>query len=347
MEELNKLIVQEIEFMEGYDLQKASNLIYKFVDDLTNWYIRRSRRRFWKSEDDADKKHAYATLYHVMVTLCKVIAPFMPFLSEEMYRNLTGEESVHLADYPKPARSMGGVLSQVEGRLQEEMFLAKTIVSLGLAARAKAKIKVRQPLSRIQIALGDQYDPSLLSDEIEIIKEELNVKAVELIKDPKELATVIAKPNAKLLGPKYGKDVQKIIIEAKSGKFTKLDNGNIKVAEFELTPEEMEIAYLGKEGFNVETESGILVALDTKITPKLEQEGVARDLVRQIQDLRKAANYNVSDRIKVALINANAEMIRNFGDYIKSETLASSFETDIEEPDQFGAYEGVIIKIKR
>jgi len=345
LEELNKLIVQEIEFMEGYDLQKASNLIYKFVDDLTNWYIRRSRRRFWKSEDDADKKQAYTTLYSVMVTLCKIIAPFMPFVSEEIYRNLTGAESVHLADYPKPARTAVSAIGQ--SHLQEEMFLAKTIVSLGLAARAKAKIKVRQPLSRIQIALGDQYNPNLLSDEIEIIKEELNVKAVELIKDPKELATVIAKPNAKLLGPKYGKDVQKIIVEAKSGKFKKLDNGNIKVAEFELTPEEIEIAYLGKEGFNVETEAGILVALDTKITPELEQEGVARDLVRQIQDLRKAANYNVSDRIKVALINANSEMLKNFGDYIKSETLASSFEKDIDEPDQFGEYDGVTIKIKR
>ena len=352
LEELNKLIVQEIEFMEGYDLQKASNLIYKFVDDLTNWYIRRSRRRFWKSEDDADKKHAYATLYRVMVTLCKVIAPFMPFLSEEMYRNLTGEESVHLADYPKPARKTEtrvteGALRPSSGRLQEEMFLAKTIVSLGLAARAKAKIKVRQPLSKIQIALGDQYDPTLLDDEIEIIKEELNVKSVDLIKEPKELATVIAKPNAKLLGPKYGKDVQKIIVEAKSGKFTKLDNGNIKVLDFELTPEEMEIAYLGKPGFNVETEAGILVALDTKITPELEQEGVARDLIRQIQELRKAADYNVNDRIKVALINANAEMLKNFGDYIKSETLATTIEKDLGDPDQFGEYDGVTIKIKR
>jgi len=342
IEELNKLIVQEIEFMEGYDLQKASNLIYKFVDDLTNWYIRRSRRRFWKSEDDTDKKNAYETLYEVMTTLCKVIAPFMPFLSEEIFKNLTGEESVHLADYP-----LSSERAISKSHLQEEMFLAKTTVSLGLAARAKAKIKVRQPLSKIQIALGDQFDPKLLDDQIEIIKEELNVKAVELIKDPKELATIIAKPNAKLLGPKYGKDVQNIIIEAKSGKFERLSNGNIRVSNFELTPEEMEIAYLGKEGFNVETEAGILVALDTKITPELEQEGIARDLVRQIQELRKTADYNVNDRIKIALVNADADMLKNFSDYIKSETLATSIEKDIDKPDQFGEYEGVTIKIKR
>jgi isoleucyl-tRNA synthetase len=342
LEELNKLIVQEIEFMEAYDLQKASNLIYKFVDDLTNWYIRRSRRRFWKSEDDGDKKQAYETLYEVMTTLSKIIAPFMPFLAEEIYKNLTGEESVHLTDYPKPRSA-----ATTSSRLQEEMFLAKTIVSLGLAARAKAKIKVRQPLSRIQIALGDQFDATLLDDQMEIIKEELNVKAVELIKDPKELATVIAKPNAKLLGPKYGKDVQKIIVEAKSGKFQRLANGNIKLTDFELTPDEMEIGYLGKEGFDVETEAGILVALDTKITPELEQEGIARDIVRQIQELRKAADYNVNDRIKVALINVKSDLLKNFGDYIKSETLAISIENDLEEEDQFAEYEGMTIKIKR
>lgn len=341
LEELNKLIVQEIEFMEGYDLQKASNNIYKFIDDLTNWYIRRSRRRFWKSEDDGDKKQAYETLYKVMTVLCQIIAPFMPFLAEEIYKNLTGEESVHLTDYPKAKKSAEN------SDLQNEMFLAKTIVSLGLAARSKAKIKVRQPLSKIQIALGDQYDPALLKDQIEIIKEELNVKSVDLIKDPKELATVIAKPNAKLLGPKYGKDVQKIIVEAKSGKFDKLPNGNIRVLNFELTPEEMEIAYLGKEGFNVETEAGILVALDTKITPELEQEGLARDIVRQIQELRKAADYSVNDRIKVALINVKSDLLKNFGDYIKSETLATSIEPDIGDPDKTSEFEDVVIKIKR
>ncbi len=341
LQELNKLIVQETELMESYDLQKASNLIYKFVDNLTNWYIRRSRRRFWKSEDDGDKKQAYETLYHVLTTLCQLIAPFMPFVSEEIYRNLTGEESVHLADYPTP---VGG---DAHPHLSEEMFMAKTIVSLGLAARAKTKIKVRQPLSKIQVALGDQYDSKLLNDQLDIIKEELNVKEVEVIDNPSKLATVIAKPNAKLLGPKYGKDVQTIIQEAKSGKFERLDNGNLKVLDFELLPEEMEIAYLGKEGFDVETEEGILVALDTKLTPKLEMEGKARDLVRQIQELRKAADYKVDDRIQVALINADKKLIQEFGDYIKAETLATSLENDIEKPDQFAEYEGVTVKIKR
>ena len=340
---LNELIEAEIDHMGKYDLQKASNEMYKFVDDLTNWYIRRSRRRFWKSEDDGDKKSAYETLFTVLTKLCQVIAPFMPFVSEEIYRNLTGEESVHLSNYPKP--SPEGEIGQ--SRLLEEMFLAKTIVSLGLASRAKLKIKVRQPLSKVQIAFGDQYDKNLLKDQEEIIKEELNIKEIEVIDNPSDLATVIAKPNAKLLGPKYGKDVQKIISEAKSGKFKRLDNGNIKVLDFELIPEELEIAYLGKEGKDIETEAGILIALDVNITPELEMEGLARDLVRQIQDLRKKADYNVDDRIQIALVGANSELIEKFGDYIKSETLSITIENDISNPDQSAEFEGVTIKIKK
>lgn len=338
---LNELIETEIKLMESYDLQRASNAIYSFVDSLTNWYIRRSRRRFWKSEDDDDKKMAYQTLYTVLVKLCQIIAPFTPFLSEEIYRNLTNEESVHLTAYPKPDKKAR------DPKLMQEMFVTKTIVSLGLASRAKNKIKVRQPLSKVQIALGGQYDKKIIDDQIEIIKEELNVKEVEFIDNPSDLATIIAKPNAKLLGPKYGKEVQKIIMEAKEGRFKKLDNGNIKILNFELTPEEMEIAYLGKEGTDVETEEGILIALDTKITPALELEGQARDIVRQIQEMRKSADYKVDDRIQIALINAPNDLIEKFGDYISSETLTTSIEDDIKEPDEFGEYEGVTIKIKR
>ncbi|MBN2306984.1 class I tRNA ligase family protein [Candidatus Peregrinibacteria bacterium] len=339
--ELNKLIVQETEFMNGYDLQKASNAMYAFVDSLTNWYIRRSRRRFWKSEDDSDKKMAYGTLFKVLTTLCQIIAPFTPFVSEEIYRNLTGEQSVHLSDYPKPSKS------KADEKLMEEMFIAKTIVSLGLASRAKLKIKVRQPLSKVQVALADQYDKSLLKDELEIIKEELNVKKVEVIDKPGDLATVIAKPNAKLLGPKYGKEVQTIIQTAKSGKFERLDNGNIKVLDYELTPEEMEIAYLSKEGADIETEAGILVALDTEVTPELQMEGKARDLVRQIQELRKAADYKVDDRITVALIGVDSKLLDKFGDYIKTETLATEILTKMEDGDQFVEFEGVTIKVKK
>lgn len=339
--ELNNLIVHETELMNGYDLHKASNAIYAFVDGLTNWYIRRSRRRFWKSEDDGDKAMAYATLHHVLVTLCQLIAPFTPFISEEIYRNLTGEVSVHLSDYPKPSNG------KKDEKLIEEMFIAKTIVNLGLASRAKLKLKVRQPLQKVQVALAEQYDRSLLNDELEIIKEELNVKEVEVIEKVGDLATVIAKPNAKLLGPKYGKEVQAIIQAAKAGEFEKLEDGSIKVLGYELTAEEMEIAYLGKEGADIETAAGILVALDTTLTPELEREGVARDLVRQIQDLRKAADYKVDDRITVALSGADPVLLKEFGEYIKTETLATELVSELKNPDQSAELEGIIIQVLR
>lgn len=246
-----------------------------------------------------------------------------------------------MAEYPKASKI------EADTTLEGEMFLAKTVVSLGLAARSKLKIKVRQPLRKIQVALGGQYSPELLKGQIEIIQEELNVKEVELIKDAAAIATVVAKANAKVLGPKYGKEVQTIIQEAKAGRFERLSNGNLRILNFELTPEEIEIAYLGKEGFNIETEAGLLVALDTVITPELELEGEARDLVRQIQDLRKAAKYHVSDRIKIALINVKPELIAQFGETIKAETLATSIEPDLAEPDQFATQDGITIKVKR
>ncbi len=339
--ELNKLIEIETQYMESYDLQKASNAIYSFVDSLTNWYIRRSRRRFWKSDDDGDKAMAYQTLYTVLTTLCRIIAPFMPFVSEEIYTSLTGEDSVHLTDYPKMDKS------QIDEVLMQEMFVTKTIVSLGLAFRSKLKIKVRQPLAKVQIALAEQYTQALSDPQLETIKEELNVKTIELIANPSDLATVIAKPNAKLLGPKYGKDVQKIIQTAKSGAFERLDNGNLKVLDFELLPEEMEIAYLGKEGGDIQTEAGILVSLDTVLTPELEMEGQARDLVRQIQELRKTADYKVDDRIVVAFANIENEVIEQFGNYIKNETLAESIQETLDTPDQSANFEGIDIHIKK
>ncbi|PIZ73813.1 isoleucine--tRNA ligase [Candidatus Peregrinibacteria bacterium CG_4_10_14_0_2_um_filter_43_11] len=339
--ELNQLIAEQIEFFKNYDLQKASNAIYKFTDDLTNWYIRRSRRRFWKSEDDEDKNHAYSTLYTVLTKLCQVLAPFMPFMPEEIYKNLTGEESVHLTAYPKPDPKV------YDKALMHETHLAKTIVSLGLAARAKQKIKVRQPLQKIDIVLSDPGDQALIADQIETIKEELNIKEVEFIDNPDTFATKIAKPDAKVLGPKYGKQVQDIIQAAKQGDFEELGNGNIKVLMYELTPEEISIDYIPKGDFDVESAEGILIALETKITTELKQEGAARDLVRQIQDLRKKANYKVNDRIEVSISGAEETLLKNFGDYIKNETLATALKTEIEAPDETAEYEGMVIQVKK
>ncbi len=340
LQELNKLIVQERSFMEAYDLQKASNALYEFIDNLTNWYIRRSRRRFWKSEDDADKAMAYETLHQTLVTLCQVLAPFMPFVSEEIYRNLTGEESVHLSAYPKAAKAKTDVV------LESEMRLAKAVVSLGLAARAAKKIKVRQPLQKAQVALGET-DPKILQGQTETIMEELNVKEVEFLKDVSSIASVIARPNSKLLGPKYGPQMQEILREAKAGKFEKLSNGNVRILNIELLPSEIEIAYEPKEGFDVQAGQGVLVALDTTVTPELAMEGEARDVIRQLQELRKAAGYTVSDRIRIALINASPELLERFGELIKKETLATAIESDLELPDQAAPLDHMVLKVKR
>lgn len=346
--ELNELIAKQVEYFAIYDLQKASNSIYKFVDDLTNWYIRRSRRRFWKSEDDADKNHAYSTLYQVLTTLCKVLAPFTPFMPEEIYRNLTGEESVHLSRYPKPDQKV------YDETLIHEIHLAKTIVNLGLAARGKEKIKVRQPLRKVDIVLADPADHALLSDQLETIKEELNVKEINFVDDPGEFAVRIARPNAKLLGPKYGGAVQQIILAAKNGQFEQTGkNIVVEVGEgetlqrYELTPEEISIDYEPKGDFDVESAEGILIALDTVVTPELELEGRARDLVRQIQELRKTAGYKVDDRIQIALVDADRELLEKFGQYLQTETLATDLLPDISSADKTAEFEGITIKVKR
>jgi isoleucyl-tRNA synthetase len=317
--ELNRVVADTTAYMEKYELLKATETLLAFLDGLTNWYIRRSRRRFWKSENDGDKNQAYETLYRVLVTLCKLFAPFMPFVTEEMYRNLTGEESVHLSNWPTSDAKL------INKKLNQEIAYTRTIVALGHAARAKSRIKVRQPLLKIELALPEKINPAIIKEQLDVIKEELNVKDVTWIKDLENTVQVVARPNAKLLGPKYGADVQKIIIAAKEGKFKKLEDGRVQVLDFELKPEEFEIAYLGKEGQNVESNEGVVVILDTNVTPELKLEGIARDIVRTIQDLRKQADLNVSDRIVVGIKTSDVEVkdaIEKFTDYIQKETLA-------------------------
>lgn len=321
---LNSLIEEVTEQMEDYNLTKATRPLVEFVDHLSNWYVRRSRRRFWKSENDKDKWEAYQTLHTILLQFSQLLAPFMPFLADEIYRNLsqgTGadhHESVHLSDWPKSNKKL------INGDLNEEIHLARRIVNLGHALRGKKKIRVRQPLSKVRIGLPHSVDPKVVLLQKEVILEELNVKELELLKDPGELADFVALPNAKLLGPKYGKDVQKIIQEAKTGKFKKEKSGKIKVAGFTLEPEEIELAYRGKEGVDIESEEGVVVNLDLTITEDLYKEGLMREVVRAVQDLRKDAGYEVSDHIQL-LVKAEGkleEAITEFADEIREETLA-------------------------
>ena len=330
---LNGLITEVTTNMEEYNLSKATRPMVDFVDDLSNWYLRRSRRRFWKSDNDADKTEAYQTLYTVLVTFSKLLAPFMPFMADEIYRNLTSEDSVHLVAWPVADATFQNPA------LDEEIALGRLVVNLGHAIRGKKKLRVRQPLNKVIVGLPKSVNPAIVELQKEVILEELNVKNLELLKDAGEVAELAALPNAKLLGPKYGKDVQTIINECKQGNFVIQPDGKVTVAGFTLEPEEVELAYRGKAGMDVEADGGVVVALDTQITDALYEEGLMREVVRLVQDLRKEANYQVSDRIEL-LIKTEGKLedaILHFSDVIKEETLAvelqvsGDLESDLEK----------------
>ncbi|MFA5829107.1 MAG: isoleucine--tRNA ligase [Candidatus Gracilibacteria bacterium] len=352
MSELNELILSVSEEMDTYNLTKATRPMLEFVDNLSNWYVRRSRRRFWKSENDADKFEAYQTLYVVLVELSKLLAPFMPFLADEIYKNLTtaeagsstGEESVHLADWPKANKK------HIKPELNQETHVVRKIVALGHAVRDKANLKVRQPLNLVQVALPKTISEKLVLQQKDVICEELNVKNLEILKDVHAVITQVVMPNAKVLGPKYGKDVQEIIRKAKAGEFEIHADGTIKVGEFILTGDEVQIGFHGKEGFDVASDEGISVVLDTVVSEELKQEGQAREIIRVVQDLRKEAGYNVSDRIYV-YIHAPKPLdsaVTNFADYICRETLAMELQDkgDFEwDKERVVDVDGVEIKV--
>ena len=312
--ELNELTKEVREGFDNYKLNEATRPIVKFMDNLTNWYIRRSRKRFWKSENDWDKMEAYETLYTALVELSKIIAPFMPFISEHIYKELTGKDSVHLSDFPSYDETL------INEKLNSDTDLVQKIITLGLAWRANQKIRVRQPLQSITIteSLDDYYT--------NIIKEELNVKEV-LVVDGNTLAQQICKPNGRAIGPKFGKDVKFIMSEAKSGNFELLDNGNVKVGEFELEAWDFELVFESADSWAlIEADFGMVIAMDPNISEELKLEWYARDIVRHIQEARKEADYQVDDRIQVAL--QGAENILNwFKQYIENETLSIIVES--------------------
>jgi len=334
LSELNVLVKEVTENMDSYNLTWATRPMMDFLENLSNWYVRRSRRRFWKSENDGDKADAYQTLYTVLTTFCKILAPFMPFISDEIFINLTGKKSVHMEDWPKAREAL------MNKNLNKEMAAIRKIVSLGLAVRGKAKIKVRQPLALLQVALPRGVQKKWITAQKSVILEELNVKALEILDEAGKSIQRYVLPNARVLGPKYGKDVQVIINDAKAGKFEILDDGRVKVGKFVLEASEAEVGYKGQEGYDVESQDGVVVILDTHVTEDLVLEGYAREIVRSIQDMRKEVNYNVSDRIDMSVIvqdggadNTSDEggvsrAVTRFTDYIKKETLAVDLSQD-------------------
>ncbi len=323
--ELHTLTWEVRKSLDSYKINEAAKPIVKFMDNLTNWYIRRSRKRFWKSDTDSDKLEAYSTLYDVLVEVSKVIAPYMPFVSEYVFKNLTGKESVHLELYPvkNPA--------WVFGELNENTAEVQVLITLWLAARANAKQRVRQPLSYVKVT--HELTPYFT----EILKEELNVKEVKVFAED-EIPSQICKPNARLIGPKFWWDVKFIISEAKAGNFSLLENWNVKVWEFELLPWEFEIEFISAWAASntsevLESGNGKVIALDTTITEELKLEWYTRDIVRHIQESRKEADFNVDDRIEISISwDMVWEILGKFKSYIEAETL-STIVSDLQKAD--------------
>ena len=320
---LNKLVRDVTSAFEEYDLNRVTRLIIPFInDDLSNWYIRSNRRRFWESELTESKKAVYLTTYEVLVTLCKLCAPITPFITEEIYKNLTGEESVHLADYPVYDELL------INDEVEEKMDLVRDICSLGRFAREDAKIKVRQPISEV---LLDKNVSKLINEFESVIKEELNVKEITYIDNMTDYLDYIIKPNFREVGKMFGSNV---------GEFTKLlgtlsvkdietlKTDSIKVdfmgSELEITPSMVLITVNVKDGYCSSNNGRVFVILNTELNEDLILEGLAREIVRKVQSLRKDNDYVITDRIK--LYYDGSEMIDKtidkYSDYIKNETLA-------------------------
>lgn len=329
---LHALVKDVTTALENYDILGATRPLETFVDQLSNWYLRRSRRRFWKSESDADKQAAYATLYEALVTLSKLLAPTMPFIADELHQNLVrsfddeAPLSVHLAKWPQYNPAL------IDEALNREMNLVMKLASLGHAARNKANRKVRQPLAEIAFSVGNMEERQVVEKYAGLLEDELNVKKVRPLDTASEVVDYSIKPLPKQLGQKYGSRfpaIQKAILEmnASQASLKLLAGENLKVSVndemIEILPEEVEVRAQARAGFAVASEGGYLAALVTDLTFELVREGLAREFVRRVQDLRKQADLDIADRIHLYYEATPGlhEAVEAFRDYIMGETL--------------------------
>ncbi|MFN8448591.1 MAG: isoleucine--tRNA ligase, partial [Anaerolineae bacterium] len=307
--ELNTLVRNVTEAFDHYDVPGATRPVQAFIEMLSNWYVRLSRRRFWKSESDTDKLSAYATLYECLTTLSKLVAPTMPFVADALYRNLVvgaveGQpDSVHLTLFPESDPAL------IDQKLIDEMRLVQRLVSLGRAARETVKLGVRQPLNSASFAVRDAKEAAAVRRHADLIAAELNVKSVDVLEEAGKVVSYKLNPLPSALGRKFGKDfprVQKALREGAPSDVRRwaeelLRGMNVVVTldgvDFEATPEEVQVLREAGAGFAVAEDSGYLVALDTTLTEDLIREGMAREVVRRVQSLRRDADFNISDHI--------------------------------------------------
>ncbi|MFW6279256.1 MAG: isoleucine--tRNA ligase [Bacillota bacterium] len=339
----NSLIAKVTENLEEYDLTSAVREIQDFIDeDLSNWYIRRSRRRFWASELNDDKKSVYLTTYELLEGLSRLIAPFAPFLAEDLYKNLTKELSVHLSDYPEADSSL------VDKELENNMNIARTLVALGRSSRESQEIKVRQPLSKV-IVHGEYKEQ--ISDLIPLIKEEINVKEIQFVNDLDQYMEYELKPDFQKVGPilrdKVNLFAQKLSQLDAAATAKKLEAGEtieleLDGEEFSATEEHVDIRINNKEGYIVAMEDDLFVILDIEITSELENEGLAREFISHIQQIRKEKDFDMMDNINIYYSGIDSEKITEaiaeFKDYIMDETLAVKLE-EISPTDEMKTYD--------
>ncbi len=360
---LNALVRDVTESFENYDIHTPAKQIESFVEELSNWYVRRNRRRFWKADDDADKQAAYQTLYTCLTTLARLLAPFIPFVSEALYRNLMGletgdwrlaegeatqaaslqppasvPESVHLAAWPECDAAL------IDDDLLTDTALLLATISLGRAARRGAGLKVRQPLGELWVRVPAGAVEGLRRFEADL-RDELNVKSIRYLDSSADLVEYRFKPNLRLVGKKYGKLVPALTAAlrelngdpardaARAVEAGQMFGLVVEGQELQIQPDEVLVESSSPEGYTVAEAGGVLVALDITMTPELRQEGIARELVRNIQDARKSAGFAISDRIAVHLggVVGDAELetaVRQWGDYIRAETLADDLILD-------------------
>ena len=335
LSELNTLIKEVDALYADYEPTRATRAISDFVqENLSNWYVRLSRRRFWKGEYETDKIAAYQTLYTCLITIAKLMAPVAPFYADRLYKDLvsvTGKEnkeSVHLTDFPVANESY------IDKSLESKMQKAQTISSLVLSLRKKESIKVRQPLQKIMIPIANAAERAEIEAVANLIKHEVNVKEIELLEDASGILVKQIKPNFKTLGPKFGKDMKAIATavqefgQAEIAQFEKAQTYSLQLPDktVTLSLDDVEISTQDIEGWLVATAGSLLVALDIHITPELRQEGIARELVNRIQNIRKDNDYDITDRIQIRLQAHPAlqAAVTTNEAYIKNETLTDS-----------------------
>ena len=335
---LNTTIKQVEQYFDEYEPTRAAREMETFVEELSNWYVRRNRRRFWKSGATLDKTAAYQTLHQCLLSMSQLMSPIAPFLSEWMYQHLTNkvpgyEESVHLSFFPTVEETA------IIPALEHKMERARLISAIVLRIRNQIDLNVRQPLARIILPIKDEVERDAILSVQHIILEEVNVKEIQFVDDDSGIVHKTAKPNYPLLGKKLGPNMKAVASQVQSfsteqiseferlGQVTvRLDNGT----QIVLLEKEIDIIRTGLEGWQVESEAGLSVAVDTELSEELQKEGLAREFVNRVQNMRKEANFDVTDRIATG-VQANEKLaaaISYMAEYIQQETLSESLEQE-------------------